>query len=253
MTDTSRSSCWSLTINNPTSDDEEALNLARQRGWRVDGQKEVGKEGTPHYQLILHTGQVRFAAVKKLFPRAHIEPARNSAALAAYVKKDDTRAGSLPSQQEMYPSQKRFFELIWDEIYNNPECFENYGFKVETKRFYGDKGTSKRAFYTATRELIRRGYVVENLASNPMTLNSWDLFAYALLDRKIAGETMRQTDEIAQVYVPMFNSLDEYYNTHAVPSPPVQAPPPPPPPGTGPTQVPSWDEWVNSHAPSPDR
>lgn len=34
---TLRASCWSLTINNPTAADEEQINLARQRGWKVEG------------------------------------------------------------------------------------------------------------------------------------------------------------------------------------------------------------------------
>lgn len=77
-----RSRYWSLTINNPTQEDEEAIALARQRGWKVEGQKEVGKEGTPHYQLCLDCSQQqRFSAVKKAFPRAHIEAAKSVVAL----------------------------------------------------------------------------------------------------------------------------------------------------------------------------
>ena len=94
MSSTSRSNIWSLTINNPTADDEECIQLARQKGWKVEGQKEVGKEGTPHYQLMLKTPQVRFSAVKKLFPRAHIEIARNATALAQYVTKKTQGQGT---------------------------------------------------------------------------------------------------------------------------------------------------------------
>lgn len=77
-----RARYWSLTINNPTPDDEERIALARQRGWRVEGQLEKGEEGTPHYQLCLDCGaQQRFSAVKKAFPRAHIEAAKSAVAL----------------------------------------------------------------------------------------------------------------------------------------------------------------------------
>lgn len=194
---TDRSSHWILTINNPTPDDEEAMNLARQRGWKIDGQLEKGENGTEHYQLHLATPQVRFSAVKKQFPRAHIEPARNAAAVAAYCKKEDTRVGSLPSTQEMYPSQKRFFELIWEVILATPE---DYNFRFGSKRFVhngelDNKSQPHRlAYWKAAKELVRRGYVVESMAVNPMTLASWDAFHLAILDRKLAGETSGQTD-----------------------------------------------------------
>jgi len=49
MTDRqTRATCWSLTINNPTKSDEEWIQQARQKGWQVEGQKEVGAEGTEH-------------------------------------------------------------------------------------------------------------------------------------------------------------------------------------------------------------
>jgi len=72
---TDRATVWSVTINNPTPSDEEGIALARQRGWQVEGQKEKGSEGTEHYQLMVKTPQVRFSAVKKAFPRGHIEAA----------------------------------------------------------------------------------------------------------------------------------------------------------------------------------
>lgn len=70
-----RASCWSVTINNPTEDELKCHHL----GWSLQGQFEQGEEtGTRHFQGMLKTGQqVRFAAVKKVFPRGHIEPARN--------------------------------------------------------------------------------------------------------------------------------------------------------------------------------
>ena len=85
-----RASVWSVTINNPTQTDEYNISEARQKGWKVEGQLERGEQGTEHYQLILRTPQVRFSAVKQVFPRAHIEVARNVGALTAYVHKEDT-------------------------------------------------------------------------------------------------------------------------------------------------------------------
>lgn len=191
MDTTTRGTCWSLTINNPTDADTEAINLARQRGWTVDGQLERGAEGTPHYQLILKTPQVRFSAVKKLFARAHIELARNSKALETYVHKDESRVAGLPVGSDRYPSQVRFFDLVWDEIINNPDgapCAE-YDRKGSGRLFYPTNALNR-----ATHQLIRKGYVVESMASNPMTIATWNQFHDALLARKILGETTRQTD-----------------------------------------------------------
>lgn len=48
-----------------------------------------------HYQLMVKTPQERFAAIKKVFPTAHIEVARNQKALEQYVHKEDTRVEPL--------------------------------------------------------------------------------------------------------------------------------------------------------------
>jgi len=113
-----RATCWSITINNPVKNDEEFIAAARQKGWKVDGQLEKGENGTPHYQLIVRTPQVRFSAVKKAFPRAHIEVARNPTALASYVKKSETREGELPKTESKYPSQSAYFKLVVEALYD---------------------------------------------------------------------------------------------------------------------------------------
>lgn len=91
---TDRGTCWSLTINNPTDDDRQNLAML-PAGWTVKGQEEKGEQGTLHLQLMLKTPQVRFSAVKKHFPRAHIEKARNEVALSNYVVKSETRVSEL--------------------------------------------------------------------------------------------------------------------------------------------------------------
>ena len=76
-------------MNNPTPEDRKPT---LPPGWILQGQEEVGKEGTPHLQLMLKCSRTeRFSAVKKVFPRAHIEVARNQTALSAYVHKEETR------------------------------------------------------------------------------------------------------------------------------------------------------------------
>lgn len=89
-----RGTSWSITINNPTVDDDNALK-SLPPGWTVYGQKECGENGTEHYQLLLKTPQVRFSTVKKLLGRAHIELCRNPQALMQYVTKEETRVAPL--------------------------------------------------------------------------------------------------------------------------------------------------------------
>ena len=115
---------WSVTINNPTPSDDEEIARARQKGWKVDGQPEVGANGTLHYQLVVKTPQVRFSQVKKAFCRAHVELARDPLALQAYVHKEDTKAGELQVAQEMYPSLSKLWELIYDQLDVRWNCEE---------------------------------------------------------------------------------------------------------------------------------
>lgn len=96
-----RGNNWSITINNPTEEEKVIWQKATENHWVKEaiGQLEKGESGTLHIQGLLKTQQVRFSQVKKLFPRAHIEIARNVAALAKYVQKDETRVAELPQQQ----------------------------------------------------------------------------------------------------------------------------------------------------------
>lgn len=190
---TDRATAWSVTINNPTPQDDECIALARQKGWRVEGQKEQGESGTVHYQLLVKTPQVRFSAVKKSFPRAHIEVARNVRALETYVTKEDTRQGQLPSTQERYPSMSKLWELISDYLYESD--YSKYF------RGPGDlyiPGTSREEvvmamFDDAILQLICDGYYVETLGVNPQVRCAWKKYCSAILTRT-HRQTDRQTD-----------------------------------------------------------
>lgn len=203
---TDRGTCWSVTLNNPTRQDEECIALARQKGWSVEGQLEKGKEGTPHYQLMVKTPQVRFSAVKKAFPRAHIELARNRAALAAYVTKEETRERTLSLSQEMYPSLSKFWDLLYDELaeilHYPPEEYDWYNIKNEAE--------GKIAYYKAVRELITKGYHVETLAVNPSTLSAFTKFSKEIMFRSWRQfQTDRQNAlESQEANVPTFINAD---------------------------------------------
>jgi len=79
---------------------------------------EEGKEGTPHFQGMVTTPQVRFSAVKKVYPRAHIELARNRQALDSYVHKDDTRVADVADRQSNIPTLFDYQHTVarkWDD------------------------------------------------------------------------------------------------------------------------------------------
>lgn len=221
---TARSSHWSLTINNPTPADDEEIARARQRGWRVTGQLEKGKDGTPHFQLHLATPQVRFSAVKKAFTRAHIEPARNATALETYVNKAETREGNLPSSQEKYPSLSRFWQLVFQYVedrnwvdWSDPDLCQWFDDAYNDLQYprprheAGEKEFANLVLDSAVGQLIRDGYHVDHYYSPP-NRNLWTKFHFPILQRAHAercAQTDRQTDtrsvdvdDVARIDIP---------------------------------------------------
>ena len=186
---TIKGTAWSVTINNPTKADEDNIALARQHGYKVEGQKEKGESGTEHYQLMVKTPHVRFSAVKKAFPRAHIEVAKNVAALTKYVVKDETRVGSLPMGQELYPS----LQTVWDMFYTwTPMEWK------EAKKKKEDEWLELFDAFCA--DQIEQGYVLETIAVNPQVRSAVKKFGYAIWTRSktrlfTARHPDGQTDE----------------------------------------------------------
>lgn len=213
MDTTARATCWSVTINNPTASDDDNIALARQMGWIVSGQKEQGASETPHYQLMVKTPQVRFSAVKRQFPRAHIEVARDKHALQKYVNKEDTRVGQLPENKK-YPTMAEFWMLVYHHWSRMDKDCLNYDALLEGNvRFYYDD--DDRAFSAdplpwmdeAARRYIRDGYHVETLATNPAVRSAWKKFGREILERchnsnrlemerENNAQTDRQTDSV---------------------------------------------------------
>lgn len=201
MTTDNRATCWSVTINNPTADDDESIALARQKGWKVEGQKERGESGTVHYQLMVRTPQVRFSAVKKQFPRAHIEQARNSHALELYVHKDQSREGQLSDQSEQYPSLTKFWDLVIDQldawncinfcyICNPVDERGTFWWKEAPVQYRRDP---LNALDDVATVLIEQGYFVESLACNPQVRMAWRKF-YTAIAIRVQRRRDRQTE-----------------------------------------------------------
>ena len=112
----SRNSFWSLTLFN------DEWKTFQHPTWKLEGQEEIAPDtGKLHYQGMLHTGQVRFSAVKKVFPQAHIEAARDPVALKKYVHKADTRAGATVEDYAEHPkiSRTKFFEDVMEYIHSS--------------------------------------------------------------------------------------------------------------------------------------
>jgi len=185
-----RSSAWILTVNNPTEFDDEQIQTARRRGWKCIGQKEQGEDGTPHYQFVVRTGQVRFSAVKKVFTRAHIEACLNPIASETYCQKPETRIGDLPPEEHRFISMNQIYDLWWgwlvDEGYGYSESVisdtvslwrPNEGTRV------GDGDQLLVIFDKFVRSAIASGERVEVLAVNPQVRSSIKKFGFSILKR----------------------------------------------------------------------
>jgi len=116
-----KSCCWSITINNPTTEDNQQITLLSTKKWVKEwkGQLEKGAEGTEHIQGMLRTESVRFTQVKKALTRAHIEVAKNPIALAQYVQKEDTRVGAIEGYKPITP--KEFYKALLAETKQKQE------------------------------------------------------------------------------------------------------------------------------------
>jgi len=180
---TERFSCWSITINNPT----KAELLCQVPGWKLTGQFEKGKEGTEHFQGMLKTPQVRFSAVKRAFPRAHIEGARNALALAAYVSKEDTRVATYEANS--VPSLFQYQDIIaklWDV-----EQFDNIvdAFHITNRNPNRDDSDAALGYVDilCAREIEKGARGLEFVAINPMWRSSWKRFYRSIIKRNASS------------------------------------------------------------------
>lgn len=202
-----RATAWSVTINMKKvskSTADECINQARSKGWKVEGQLEQGVEGTEHYQLLIRTPQTRFSAIKKMFPTAHIEAARNVDALREYVNKSDTRLGSLPAQNDKYPSVTKMWEIMWEHILIKDWFMGGAQAIREASLDLIPIGDKARLEYLDQRasEMIKRGYFIEQHIVNPQVRSSFSKFATELFIRtltKLEQDADRQTDRQVEI------------------------------------------------------
>lgn len=201
-----RATCWSITINNPT---EGEVNC-QVPGWKLSGQYEEGEHGTRHFQGMLTTPQVRFSAVKRVFPRGHIEVCRNKTALAKYTSKEETRvatyeATGCPSLFEYQDTVAR----LWDEREWNRRTNDDH----HCKRFKYDYGDMALHYVDELVSLeIQKGQRgIEFIAINPMWRSSWKKFYSPIIKRYAAS--LQGSSQSPQVQSPLPDGTADAINS----------------------------------------
>lgn len=177
-----RSTAWSLTINNPTDAD---TGVELPAGWKLEGQYEVGAEGTRHFQGLLRTPQVRFSAVKKSFPRAHIEVAKNLKALEQYVHKTETKDGDFASRSSTIPTLWDYVAIVAREW--NDDDFKQLRDRRESENEFDVGETALMYIDSIVARHIQSGMRgVEFISINPMWRTMWKKHWFSVLVRERA-------------------------------------------------------------------
>lgn len=181
---------WLLTVNNPEESDDVDISRAREKGWLVEGQKEKGKDGTEHYQIYVRSKQ-RFSALKKAFPRAHIEVCHNPDAARQYVKKEDTRIGCLPAEARNKPMSMWQVMIL---LANNAPYRDYYGAIDEIV---------EDAFWKSVNSILETRPGMISLLVQPNYIRAWRYTANIWLEHA-------QNMEYDEEELPLTNEIIEY-------------------------------------------
>jgi len=198
MAENNRGTCWSVTINNPTESD---LKPELPAGWRMEGQMEKGDEGTEHFQGMVNTPQVRFSALKKVFPRAHIELAKNRKALEKYVHKPETRIGEVDNVVSNIPTLFAYQHTIaarWDDdewnMFYNTRREQEGGTTVVSKQEAEADIALAYVDYLVGLDIEKGVCGIEYIAINPMWRSAWKKFYRQLVNRERTAILKSQQD-----------------------------------------------------------
>lgn len=193
-----KGSAWSITINNPTPSDHEAIELLKTMKWfrKWEGQIEQGENGTPHIQAALHTEYIRFAAVKKVLRRAHIERARRTEDLVAYVHKPGSRVAELPTVTRTSPAdvEKRCYQAVITHLQNESKGSSAYDEEYLRNVLIGSEENvslleafrridAMTLFDGEVSKLIAEGGQLEMWASNPLVRSAFKKYFQAIIIR----------------------------------------------------------------------
>jgi len=190
-----RATKWSVTINMKTAISKETaehcIATARQKGWTVLGQLERGAENTLHYQLAVATPQLRFSAMKKVFPGAHIEVAQDWVALVKYCNKSETREGKLIDIK--YVTFQMVRDKFFDHIITTSIADATYELTEDTKMTYWDQFIGHS---------LENGIEADIVGVNPQYRSCIMKYWISYICLAIRRQTDRQTQE---VLVPTIN------------------------------------------------
>lgn len=186
-----KGTCWSITINNPTDDDNTTWSGMAGHHWVLEakGQLEKGEEGTLHLQGMLRTKSVRFSQVKKALPRAHIEKARSQTALAKYVSKEDTRVSEVPTVKvaTLVDVQNVLLDIVIQYCYSLDNTMDPLTTDESTffmKFEYELRKNWEQLLDKAVSMLIMRGFfAVEFVVSNPQIRTAFKKYLPAIMYR----------------------------------------------------------------------
>lgn len=199
-----RSSYWSVTWNNPG---EKGLQywkeLPHQYSFvkEVQGQlEEAPTTGTPHIQGLLKTSQVRFSAVKRILPLAHIEKAKKPSALRNYVSKPETRIATIQGvvRQDDKSPQEEFQRSLY----------------LYVKSLIKDKNATYDAAYKVIRLMPNPGSQVKELLDNHEMQEWLKAHAKEILD-KVVGECIRKR-QFTTAFVLANNQVRSCYQRNIV-------------------------------------
>lgn len=165
-----RAAWWSITINNPTQADRDALKEHPSFVKMVKYQDEIGEEGTPHIQGAVNTAQVRFSAMKKWLPRAHIEAARNKQALLNYVEKEET---AVPNTQVVVQADYLSMDVALKEIAKHQRDYSQWLKTTGLSRRTKENAFEKEEFWNAVRIILREKPKAVGLFTNPQLERAW--------------------------------------------------------------------------------
>lgn len=163
-------------------------------GWAITGQLERGEQGTIHYQAMLTTPQVRASAVKKVYPRAHIEVARNRTALANYVHKADTRVAEVPRNESRVPTIFQYQSFIADR-WNKDDWADEVKKRLHVYKGDIDELALKYVDRLVAEDIENGRQGVEYIAINPMWRSSWKKFWSSIIARNASNHSPAERQE----------------------------------------------------------
>lgn len=177
---TEKSSRWQMTVFEEQFKLLEVMpHMVAEWGWQDEISPTTGKLHKQGY--IRTTQQMRFAAMRKVFPGVHLEVARDWNKLLNYCKKKDTAvADTQVHEKNDIPSLFTYSEELANRLAEQQRLR-----KVD----YNDVDLMVRKDI----ESGRKG--IEWIATNPQFITTWKKYWYEMIIRARYPQTDRQTDD----------------------------------------------------------